>query len=156
MLKVNLVVIELVLINFIMIISESHQRVEGKRKVDTFSSTILMPMGMSEKIHQPTSRVMKSIGIIGSKPEINLTESNRKFLNLKSAYDLVESIESRGKPMKKRKWNRAMMALLLAYKLKFAALIPTMIGGLILLLSTTAMAGFFFALFAAILGLKGS
>ena len=50
--------------------------------------------------------------------------------------------------------NQAMMALLLAYKLKFATLIPTMIGGLIILTSTTALAGFFFALFAAVLGLK--
>lgn len=51
--------------------------------------------------------------------------------------------------------NQAVLALLMAYKLKFAALIPTMVGGLILLLSSTTFAGFFFALFAAILGLRG-
>lgn len=96
MLKVNLVVIVLVLLNFIMIINKSHQSIEGKRKVDIFLSTTQMPMEMSGKINHPTSSVMKSIIKIGSKPEINLTESNRKFLNLKSAYDLVESIESRG------------------------------------------------------------
>lgn len=50
--------------------------------------------------------------------------------------------------------NKPMMALLMAYKLKFIALIPTMIGGLILLKGTTLLAGFFFALFAAVLGLK--
>lgn len=48
-----------------------------------------------------------------------------------------------------------MMALLMAYKMKFVALIPTLLGGLILLKGTTLLAGFFFALFAAVLGLKG-
>lgn len=46
------------------------------------------------------------------------------------------------------------MALLMAYKLKFVALIPTLVGGLILLKATALLAGFFFALFAAVLGLK--
>ncbi|CAD1474655.1 unnamed protein product [Heterotrigona itama] len=55
---------------------------------------------------------------------------------------------------RKRKMDRTMMALLMAYKLKFVALIPTMIGGLILLKATALLAGFFFALFAAVLGLK--
>ncbi|XP_074100434.1 uncharacterized protein LOC141528332 [Cotesia typhae] len=65
--------------------------------------------------------------------------------------------EARDRPKKKgkHKMNRAVMALLLAYKLKFAALIPSIIMGLFLLLGTTGLAGFFFALFAAILGLKG-
>jgi len=47
-----------------------------------------------------------------------------------------------------------MLALLMAYKLKFVALIPIILGGLILLKGTTLLAGFFFALFAAVLGLK--
>lgn len=47
-----------------------------------------------------------------------------------------------------------MLALLMAYKLKFIALIPMILGGLILLKGTTLLAGFFFALFAAVLGLK--
>ncbi|XP_017752158.1 PREDICTED: uncharacterized protein LOC108545177 [Eufriesea mexicana] len=55
---------------------------------------------------------------------------------------------------RKRKMDRTMMALLMAYKLKFVALIPTMVGGLILLKATALLAGFFFALFAAVLGLK--
>lgn len=48
-----------------------------------------------------------------------------------------------------------MLPLLLAYKLKFFTLIPLMIGGLILLIGSTGLAGFFFALFAAVMGLKG-
>ncbi|XP_011154974.1 uncharacterized protein LOC105192498 [Harpegnathos saltator] len=63
--------------------------------------------------------------------------------------------EERDRPRnRKRRMDRTMMALLMAYKLKFIALIPTMIGGLILLKGTTLLAGFFFALFAAVLGLK--
>lgn len=42
----------------------------------------------------------------------------------------------------------------MAYKLKFIALIPVLLGGLILLKGTTLLAGFFFSLFAAVLGLK--
>ncbi|KAG7190698.1 hypothetical protein KM043_006776 [Ampulex compressa] len=55
---------------------------------------------------------------------------------------------------KKGQMNRTMMALLMAYKMKFIALIPTMLGGLVLLKATAILAGFFFALFAAVLGLK--
>ncbi|XP_003705497.1 uncharacterized protein LOC100879823 [Megachile rotundata] len=60
-----------------------------------------------------------------------------------------------GRPRRrKRKMGRTMMALLMAYKMKFVALIPTLVGGLILLKATALLAGFFFALFAAVLGLK--
>ncbi|XP_012228126.1 uncharacterized protein [Linepithema humile] len=65
-------------------------------------------------------------------------------------------VEERDRPRgRKRRMDRTMMALLMAYKLKFVALIPTLLGGLILLKGTTLLAGFFFALFAAVLGLKG-
>lgn len=50
--------------------------------------------------------------------------------------------------------EKTMLALLMAYKLKFVALIPTLLGGLLLLKGTTLLAGFFFSLFAAVLGLK--
>ncbi|XP_076650618.1 uncharacterized protein LOC143357859 [Halictus rubicundus] len=60
-----------------------------------------------------------------------------------------------GRPRrKKQSMDKTMMALLIAYKMKFVALIPTMVGGLILLKATALLAGFFFALFAAVLGLK--
>jgi len=54
-----------------------------------------------------------------------------------------------------KKYKRYMLPLLLAYKLKFFTLIPVLIGGLVLLTGTTGLAGFFFALFAATMGLKG-
>jgi len=54
----------------------------------------------------------------------------------------------------KKKMKKYMLPLLIAYKLKFFTLIPVLIGGLILLTGATGLAGFFFALFAAVMGLK--
>ncbi|KAL5284816.1 hypothetical protein ACFFRR_006871 [Megaselia abdita] len=66
--------------------------------------------------------------------------------------------ESRGSKKKikkiKKKYKKFLLPLLIAYKLKFFALIPVMIAGLTLLVGTTGLAGFFFALFAAIMALK--
>lgn len=66
--------------------------------------------------------------------------------------------ESRGskKKIKKiqKKYKQFLLPLLLAYKLKFFALVPVLIAGLTLLVGTTGLAGFFFALFAAIMALK--
>lgn len=59
--------------------------------------------------------------------------------------------------VKTKKLKKYMLPLLLAYKMKYFALVPVMIGGLVLLVGATGMAGFFFALFAAVMGLqKGS
>ncbi|XP_072935145.1 uncharacterized protein [Epargyreus clarus] len=55
---------------------------------------------------------------------------------------------------KAKKYSKYMMPLLLAYKLKYFALVPVMIAGLVLLIGATGMAGFFFALFAAVMGLQ--
>lgn len=56
----------------------------------------------------------------------------------------------------RKKYKRFLLPLLLAYKLKFFTLIPVLIGGLCLLVGATGTAGFFFALFAATISLKGS
>lgn len=42
----------------------------------------------------------------------------------------------------------------MAYKLKYFALVPLLIGGLVLLVGATGLAGFFFALFAAVMTLQ--
>ncbi|KPJ03627.1 hypothetical protein RR46_04239 [Papilio xuthus] len=55
---------------------------------------------------------------------------------------------------KSKKMTKYMMPLLLAYKLKYFALVPVMIAGLVLLVGATGLAGFFFALFAAVMGLQ--
>jgi Tfp pilus assembly protein PilV len=41
------------------------------------------------------------------------------------------------------------MPLLIAYKLKFITMVPVLVSALVLLVGSTGMAGFFFALFAA-------
>ncbi|XP_013100086.1 uncharacterized protein LOC106082241 [Stomoxys calcitrans] len=55
----------------------------------------------------------------------------------------------------KKKFKKFLLPLLLAYKLKFLTLIPLLIGGLTLLVGSTGLAGFFFALFAAVMTMKG-
>lgn len=62
--------------------------------------------------------------------------------------------KKRKSKLKPKKLKKYMLPLLLAYKLKYFALVPVMIGGLILLVGATGMAGFFFALFAAVMGLQ--
>ncbi|XP_076174879.1 uncharacterized protein LOC143150481 [Ptiloglossa arizonensis] len=85
-----------------------------------------------------------------NKPKLVKAQTKNNVLSLSKNY----LYERDGPRRKKRKMDRTMMALLMAYKMKFFALIPTMIGGLILLKATALLAGFFFALFAAVLGLK--
>lgn len=84
-------------------------------------------------------------------------ENNRKRVtcftnNFVSVY--AEPRGHKGKLKIKKKFKRFLLPLLLAYKLKFFTLIPVLIGGLILLTGATGLAGFFFALFAAVMGLK--
>ncbi|XP_038219405.1 uncharacterized protein LOC119837745 [Zerene cesonia] len=54
----------------------------------------------------------------------------------------------------KKRYSKYMMPLLMAYKLKYLAIVPVMIGGLVLLVGATGLAGFFFALFAATMALQ--
>ncbi|XP_049880446.1 uncharacterized protein LOC126376940 [Pectinophora gossypiella] len=65
-------------------------------------------------------------------------------------------IKNKRKGLKKGKkqLTKYMLPLLLAYKLKYFALVPLLIGGLVLLVGATGLAGFFFALFAAVMGLQ--
>lgn len=48
----------------------------------------------------------------------------------------------------KKKYKKMMVPLLLAYKLKFFTLIPVLTFGLILLMKSAGLVGFFFAMFA--------
>ncbi|XP_026754404.2 uncharacterized protein LOC113514514 [Galleria mellonella] len=73
--------------------------------------------------------------------------------------DILEDEAERKKGVKKPKYKKKklkkyVLPLLLAYKMKYFALVPVMIGGLILLIGATGLAGFFFALFAAVMGLQ--
>ncbi|XP_017844845.1 uncharacterized protein LOC108601458 [Drosophila busckii] len=69
---------------------------------------------------------------------------------------LALTAESRKLKKLKKKIQKLFFPLLIAYKLKFLTLIPVLIGGLTLLVGTTGLAGFFFALFTAVMSLKTS
>ncbi|KAH8312162.1 hypothetical protein KR044_009632, partial [Drosophila immigrans] len=69
---------------------------------------------------------------------------------------LASAYESRKLKKLKKKIQKLLLPLLFAYKLKFLTLIPVLIGGLTLLVGTTGLAGFFFALFTAVMSLKTS
>ena len=65
-----------------------------------------------------------------------------------------ERKKNKRKKLKPKKLKKYMLPLLLAYKMKYFALVPVMIAGLVLLIGATGLAGFFFALFAAVMGLQ--
>ncbi|KAI9584864.1 uncharacterized protein LOC119634624 [Glossina fuscipes] len=72
------------------------------------------------------------------------------------ATDAGHRLEARKLRKVKKKYRKFLFPLLLAYKLKFFTLIPVLISGLILLVASTGLAGFFFALFTAVMSLKGT
>lgn len=81
----------------------------------------------------------------------NIINSN----NFSISFADFADVEARGKKKKyRKKFKKFLLPLLLAYKLKFFTLIPVFIGMLVLLTGATGLAGFFFALFAAVMGLK--
>lgn len=75
-----------------------------------------------------------------------------------SSRQRTSSVAGTGRKSKKlkKKFKKFLLPLLLAYKLKFLTLIPVLIGGLTLLVGSTGLAGFFFALFTAVMSLKSS
>lgn len=79
-----------------------------------------------------------------------------RFFFYLSDFTVNPEEEGRGKFKVKKKFKKFLLPLLLAYKLKFFTLIPVLIGGLVLLTGATGLAGFFFALFAAVMGLKST
>lgn len=86
------------------------------------------------------------LGYVDEKPAIVKKKRRRKKKGKKSKPFKVKDF---------KKLRKFMLPLLLAYKLKFFTLVPLMLGGLVLIVATTGFAGFFFALFAVGLGLKG-
>ncbi|XP_035894481.1 uncharacterized protein LOC118504292 [Anopheles stephensi] len=74
---------------------------------------------------------------------------------LQSGDGSAKGVEGRKKKFHlKKKYKKFLIPLLLAYKIKFLALVPAIIGGLILLVKSAGLAGFFFALFTAVVSLK--
>ncbi|XP_055299241.1 uncharacterized protein LOC129566895 [Sitodiplosis mosellana] len=105
--------------------------------IETFRSIKTSVMGMYYRMQNFISYIM-SLFTLENSP---IVEGRKK--------------KGPGKLKIKKKFKKFIIPLLIAYKLKFFALIPILIGGLVLLVGSTGMAGFFFALFAAVISLKG-
>ncbi|XP_037943418.1 uncharacterized protein LOC119676253 [Teleopsis dalmanni] len=105
------------------------------------------------------------------------TEDNEDVYNVGASgevqgHNSISSIRAFGKPATnelsigtgrkskkkklKKQFKKLLLPLLLAYKLKFITLVPVLVAGLTLLVGSTGVAGFFFALFAAVMSLKST
>ncbi|XP_076759459.1 uncharacterized protein LOC143428462 [Xylocopa sonorina] len=125
---------------------------ESSKSEDKHAGHKTFPVGKKviKEVHHRVASQSTAILRGEDKTKLVKTQTRNNGLGLSKDY-----LQDRDRPRRrKRKMDRTMMALLMAYKLKFVALIPTMVGGLILLKATALLAGFFFALFAAVLGLK--
>ncbi|XP_076295350.1 uncharacterized protein LOC143216315 [Lasioglossum baleicum] len=109
-------------------------------------------IGKKAVLKMPQNKIVPTTAVL-----LLVQDQNKAANKLTKNNDLPASKDygDSGRPRRrKQSMEKTMMALLIAYKMKFVALIPTLVGGLILLKATALLAGFFFALFAAVLGLK--
>uniref|UniRef100_A0A1A9W5N1 Uncharacterized protein n=1 Tax=Glossina brevipalpis TaxID=37001 RepID=A0A1A9W5N1_9MUSC len=84
------------------------------------------------------------------------SSSTRTLFTVASDAEYNNIHEGRKLKKVKKKYRKFLFPLLMAYKLKFFTLIPVLIAGLTLLVTTTGLAGFFFALFTAVMTLRGT
>ncbi|XP_037815174.1 rho GTPase-activating protein gacU [Lucilia sericata] len=94
--------------------------------------------------------------LLSTKAQKTTTTTTAHSSSLSPSTSKALTAISSGRKVKKvkKKFKKFLLPLVLAYKLKFMALIPLLIGGLTLLVGTTGLAGFFFALFTAVMSLK--
>ncbi|SPP80202.1 uncharacterized protein LOC117583079 [Drosophila guanche] len=92
------------------------------------------------------------LGDVLEEEPLQLPADETRFTSKESSPRLA--LEGRKLKKLKKKFQKLLLPLLIAYKLKFLTLIPVLIGGLTLLVGTTGLAGFFFALFTAVMSLK--
>ncbi|XP_026840314.1 myb-like protein AA [Drosophila persimilis] len=103
----------------------------------------------SNKLATTTRTITSTAKILTSKEADTATVQGRY-----SHHVALDASEGRKLKKLKKKIQKLLLPLLIAYKLKFLTLIPVLIGGLTLLVGTTGLAGFFFALFTAVMSLK--
>ncbi|KAL0860895.1 hypothetical protein ABMA27_009432 [Loxostege sticticalis] len=124
-----------------------------RRSLDTDSDPIIQkPEGFSE---QSASRRSLSY-IFGDELEDDNEEieGDDEILDREDSDGKIPKYHKKKPKIKKTKLKKYVLPLLLAYKMKYFALVPVLIGGLVLLVGATGLAGFFFALFAAVMGLQ--
>ncbi|XP_067631276.1 myb-like protein Z [Eurosta solidaginis] len=121
---------------------------------------LIMQQSAETKLLSPTTIIRKTTQLNTPRSSMITASPSAPASVLNTTIATVKSLTSadffigRGKKLKK-KMKKLMLPLLLAYKLKFIALVPLLIGGLTLLVGSTGLAGFFFALFVTVMALKG-
>ncbi|XP_051169735.1 uncharacterized protein LOC127287056 [Leptopilina boulardi] len=154
MLRVNLVVMLLAVICVVEALQHSFSFYKDSSKINGADHS---PRGFvtSDEIDFIDSNPRQKMQIAHFQSRGFLDDASDAIDDAQSAFKNVQMyVKKAVEPRKRNKHNNKMLALLMAYKMKLMALVPIMIGGVILLTSTTALAGFFFALFAAVLGLR--
>ena len=120
-------------------------QVMDKRECTTYSKA--MPSAIATQIQKRIWNVLKT-------PQTTLTSASIGSSTSKSLSS--ETVSGRKVKKVKKKLKKFLLPLLVAYKLKFITLLPLLVSGLVLLVGTTGMAGFFFALFLAVMSLKSN
>ncbi|XP_021203609.2 uncharacterized protein LOC105841625 [Bombyx mori] len=124
-----------------------------KRSLDVNEEPIIeKPEGFSEPTASRRS-ISDYFGVEEDEDEEDDEDGEYEAEGLEGDTEL-KSKNKKKKKLKTKKLKKYMLPLLLAYKMKYFALVPVMIGGLVLLVGATGLAGFFFALFAAVMGLQ--
>ncbi|KAM3960662.1 uncharacterized protein ACR2FA_005252 [Aphomia sociella] len=124
-----------------------------RRSLDVDEEPIIeKPEGFSEAVASRRS-LSYALGLEDSSDEVEEEEDDEDDL-LEDGTVRKKGVKLKKKKFKKTKLKKYVLPLLLAYKMKYFALVPVMIGGLVLLIGATGLAGFFFALFAAVMGLQ--
>ncbi|XP_013185006.1 uncharacterized protein LOC106130655 [Amyelois transitella] len=113
--------------------------------------TIEKPEGFTEQAASRRS-ISYMLGLDGEDPEEE--EEEEEEYEYEEAKGGKKKIKKPKLKLKSHKLKKYVVPLLMAYKMKYFALVPVLIGGLILLVGATGLAGFFFALFAAVMGLQ--
>ncbi|BFF92979.1 uncharacterized protein DMAD_10917 [Drosophila madeirensis] len=116
-----------------------------------FQRTLLKVRNLCDSVGTLLSDVLEEQEEHEEEP-LQLPAGGTRFTSKESSPRLVA--EGRKLKKLKKKIQKLLLPLLIAYKLKFLTLIPVLIGGLTLLVGTTGLAGFFFALFTAVMSLK--
>ncbi|XP_043472577.1 uncharacterized protein LOC122505163 [Leptopilina heterotoma] len=154
MLRVNLVVILLAVICVVHALQHSSASDDGVNK-PSFSSSTSSRVFVTHDGTDFIDSSRRQMQIAHFQSRGFLDDANDAIDDAESAFKNVQLyVKKAVEPRKRNKHNNKMLALLMAYKMKLMALVPILVGGVILLTSTTALAGFFFALFAAVLGLR--
>ncbi|XP_001996052.2 mediator of RNA polymerase II transcription subunit 15 [Drosophila grimshawi] len=135
---------------------ERFERVMSKVRsfCDTVRELISIEAEGAEEQEMEMEKQLRSDTQSSQLEDSTLTATSKEVQGRHSRMPAVS--QSRKLKKLKKKIQKLLLPLLIAYKLKFLTLIPVLIGGLTLLVGTTGLAGFFFALFTAVMSLKSS